>query len=107
MGCCTRTTSRKEKTVWLEGTGVEGELVVTGTAGDPVGAFLRLEFVHEELTVGGKPVVMDATDASVQRNGKWLCALHTESVAGDPFGRDRTERNAITPSLADRIDRPR
>ena len=25
----------------------------------------------------------------MRRNGKWLCALHTESVAGDPFGRDR------------------
>jgi hypothetical protein len=23
------------------------------------------------------------------RNGRWLCALHTQSIAGDPFGRDR------------------
>jgi len=53
--------------------------------------------VHEELTVGSKPVIIDAADAStyVRRNGKWLCALHTESVAGDPFDRDRTERNAL------------
>lgn len=48
--------------------------------------------VHEELTVDGKPVTLDAADSSiwVRRNGRWLCALHTESIAGDPFGRDRT-----------------
>lgn len=47
--------------------------------------------VHEELTVDGKPLTLDAADAStwVRRNGRWLCALHTESIAGDPFGRDR------------------
>jgi hypothetical protein len=48
--------------------------------------------VHEELTVEGKPVALDATDSStwVRRNGQWRCALHTEAIAGDPFGRDRT-----------------
>jgi hypothetical protein len=47
--------------------------------------------VHEELTVDGKPVSLDAADAStwVRRNGRWVCALHTESLKGDPFGRDR------------------
>jgi uncharacterized protein (TIGR02246 family) len=47
--------------------------------------------VHEELTVGGKPVTLDAADSStwVRRNGRWLCALHTEAILGDPFGRDR------------------
>jgi uncharacterized protein (TIGR02246 family) len=47
--------------------------------------------VHEELTVDGKPVQIDAADAStwVRRDGRWLCALHTEAIAGDPFGRDR------------------
>lgn len=47
--------------------------------------------VHEELTVDGKPVKLDAADAStwVRRDGRWRCALHTESIAGDPFGRDR------------------
>src|SRR5262245_8759205 len=41
--------------------------------------------VHEELTVDGKPVSLDASDAStwVRREGRWLCALHTESLAGD------------------------
>ena len=47
--------------------------------------------VHEELTVDGKPLTLDAADAStwVRRDGRWVCALHTESIAGDPFGRDR------------------
>jgi hypothetical protein len=47
--------------------------------------------VHEELTVEGRPVALDAADAStwVRRGGRWVCALHTESIAGDPFGRDR------------------
>ena len=50
--------------------------------------------VHEDLTVDGERLTMDAADAStwVRRNGKWLCALHTESVAGDPYGRDRKSR---------------
>jgi hypothetical protein len=47
--------------------------------------------VREELTVDGKPVKLEAADAStwVRRDGRWVCALHTESIAGDPFGRDR------------------
>lgn len=48
--------------------------------------------VHEDMTVDGKTVKMDAADSSVwvRRDGRWLCALHTESLKGDPFGRDRT-----------------
>ena len=47
--------------------------------------------VHEGLTVEGKPVTLDAADSStwVRRDGRWVCALHTEALAGDPFGRDR------------------
>lgn len=47
--------------------------------------------VHEELTVDGKPVTLEAADSSIwaRRNGGWLCAAHTEAIAGDPFGRDR------------------
>ncbi len=54
--------------------------------------------VHEELTVEGKPVTLDAADAStwVRRNGRWLCALHTESLKGDPFGRDRLPGKGTT-----------
>lgn len=47
--------------------------------------------VHEELTVDGKSVTLDAADSStwVRRDGRWVCALHTEAITGDPFGRDR------------------
>ena len=47
--------------------------------------------VRERLTVDGKPVVLEAADSStwVRRGGRWVCALHTEAIAGDPFGRDR------------------
>ncbi len=45
--------------------------------------------VWENLTVEGKPVEFEAADAStwVRRDGSWVCSLHTESIAGDPFGR--------------------
>jgi hypothetical protein len=47
--------------------------------------------VSEKLTVDGKPVTLEAADAStwVKRDSRWVCALHTESILGDPFGRDR------------------
>ena len=47
--------------------------------------------VHEDLTVDGKPVSLDAADAStwIRKNGSWVCSMHTESLAGDPYGRDR------------------
>ena len=47
--------------------------------------------VKEKLTVDDKPVNLEANDASVwiRKNGEWLCAMHTESLAGDPFGRDK------------------
>ena len=47
--------------------------------------------VREKLTVEGQPVTIEAADASVwvRRDGRWLCAMHTESLAGDPYGRDR------------------
>ena len=47
--------------------------------------------VHEEFTMDGKPLVLDALDSStwVRRNGRWLCAMHCEALKGDPFGRDR------------------
>jgi hypothetical protein len=50
--------------------------------------------VREELTVDGKELTLEAADAStwVRRGGHWVCALHTESVLGDPFGRDRSGR---------------
>lgn len=47
--------------------------------------------VKEKLTVDGQKLTMEAADAStwIRHDGKWLCTLHTESVLGDPFGRDR------------------
>jgi uncharacterized protein DUF4440 len=47
--------------------------------------------VTEDLTVEGEPVTLEAFDSSLwrRREGRWVCSLHTESIAGDPFGRDR------------------
>ena len=47
--------------------------------------------VTEQLTVDGKPVSLTAFDTSLWRreDGRWTCSLHTESLAGDPFGRDK------------------
>jgi len=45
--------------------------------------------VQEDLVVDGKPTTLEAYDSSVwvRRDGKWVCALHTETLAGDPYGR--------------------
>ena len=47
--------------------------------------------VREDLILDGKTLVLEAADAStwVRRNGAWVCALHTEAVLGDAYGRDR------------------
>jgi uncharacterized protein (TIGR02246 family) len=47
--------------------------------------------VDEDLTVEGSKVKLKAAETStwVKQDGKWLCASHTESILGDPFGRDR------------------
>jgi uncharacterized protein (TIGR02246 family) len=47
--------------------------------------------VNERVTVDGKTLPVEANDSSVwvRRDGAWRCALHTESLAGDPYGRDR------------------
>ncbi|HEY8072766.1 MAG TPA: nuclear transport factor 2 family protein [Labilithrix sp.] len=47
--------------------------------------------VHEELEVEGKRISLDAADSSVwvKSDGGWRCAVHTEALRGDPFGRDR------------------
>ncbi|HLO96395.1 MAG TPA: nuclear transport factor 2 family protein [Burkholderiaceae bacterium] len=45
--------------------------------------------VRETLELEGQTLKLEAFDASVwvRREGQWTCALHTESLAGDPFGR--------------------
>jgi ketosteroid isomerase-like protein len=47
--------------------------------------------VKELLTVDGKSLTVEAADSStwVRREGNWMCALHTEALLGDPFGRDK------------------
>ena len=50
--------------------------------------------VHEDVIVDGEPLSFDAADSStwIRRDGQWICTLHTESVLGDPFARDRKSR---------------
>jgi uncharacterized protein (TIGR02246 family) len=45
--------------------------------------------ITEKLEVDDEHVTLEAADTStwVRRDGRWLCALHTESPKGDPFGR--------------------
>jgi len=47
--------------------------------------------VSEDIVYEGQALKFDAHDSSVwvRRDGEWRCALHTESIAGDPFGRDK------------------
>ncbi|HRD27283.1 MAG TPA: nuclear transport factor 2 family protein [Caulobacter sp.] len=47
--------------------------------------------IRESLTVDGEAVTLEAADASVwvRRDGRWRCAMHTETPTGDPYGRDR------------------
>lgn len=53
--------------------------------------------VHEDVTMNGKPMSMDAHEASVwvRRDGEWRCALHVESLAGDDSSQT-SERSAGT-----------
>jgi hypothetical protein len=47
--------------------------------------------VNEEMVVDGETTVLEAFDTSVwvRRDGGWVCAAHTETIAGDPYGRSR------------------
>ena len=72
----------------LEAFDVRGDMQVR-MLGDDVAIVAYL--IHEDLIVDGQPLSLDAADSStwVRRDGRWLCALHSEALAGDPFGRDR------------------
>lgn len=50
--------------------------------------------VYEDLVVDGRPESLEAYDTSVwvRRGDKWLCAMHTETLKGDPFGRTHLDR---------------
>lgn len=52
--------------------------------------------VSERIVVEGKTLQFDANDSSVwvRRDGEWRCALHTESLAGDPYGRDKQPKKS-------------
>jgi uncharacterized protein (TIGR02246 family) len=56
--------------------------------------------VNERVVVDGETLPIEANDSSVwvRRDGEWRCALHTESLAGDPFGRDRRTRGQAHPA---------
>lgn len=45
--------------------------------------------VKEDLVVDGENLKLKAFDSSVwvRRDGQWVCVVHTESIAGDPYGR--------------------
>ena len=49
--------------------------------------------VNEHVLIEGQTLPIEANDSSVwvRRDGEWRCALHTESLAGDPYGRDRNQ----------------
>jgi uncharacterized protein (TIGR02246 family) len=61
--------------------------------------------VHEELTVDGRRVSLDALDSStwVRRDGAWRCALHTEALKGDPYGRDKGREHPEPDELAESV----
>jgi hypothetical protein len=45
--------------------------------------------VKEGLVVDGQNLDLEVFDSSiwVRRDGQWVCVVHTESIAGDPYGR--------------------
>lgn len=47
--------------------------------------------VSEDFTLDGKPLHLEAVDAStwIRRDGRWACAQHAEAIQGDPWGRDK------------------
>ena len=47
--------------------------------------------VRQEIAVDGRLLKLQASDTStwVRRDGRWWCVMHTEALAGDPYGRDR------------------
>jgi hypothetical protein len=66
----------------------EGSLQVRMLADGMAGVAYK---VIEHLLVEGQVLSLEANDASVwlREYGEWKCAIHTETLSGDPFGRDR------------------
>jgi hypothetical protein len=79
-----------ENATWtIDAFEIVGDLEVRQVADDTA---IVAYTVHEEVTVDGQQVGFDAAETStwVRRDGRWICVAHTESIAGDPFGRDRS-----------------
>lgn len=57
------------------------------------GAAVAIYKVHEEMEVEGQAITLDAVDSStwVRQGDGWVCVMHTESLLGDPYGRDRAK----------------
>ena len=56
--------------------------------GDDVGILAYT--IHEVMSVDGQRTEFDAAQSSTwtKRDGKWVCAMHAESISGDPYGRN-------------------
>ena len=65
----------------------------TGVQVKPLGPDNAIVAYHvtEDLEVDGEMLTLEANDSTVwtRNGGKWVAVLHTESLAGDPFGRDK------------------
>lgn len=48
--------------------------------------------VEQKIVVDGRSQILYAYNTSVwvRRVGRWVCAMHAETLAGDRFGRDHT-----------------
>ncbi|MET0182917.1 MAG: nuclear transport factor 2 family protein [Caulobacterales bacterium] len=46
--------------------------------------------ITQDMTVDGKPLKLEAADTStwIKHGGAWHCAQHSESIIGDPYGRN-------------------
>ena len=53
--------------------------------------------VTENLTVEGTQLTLKAAETSawLLKDGEWKCVLHTESLLGDPFGRDKVAAKPV------------
>lgn len=50
--------------------------------------------LRESVEVEGEFLKLNLAESSTwrRRDGRWVCSLHTETIAGDPFGRDRIHK---------------
>jgi hypothetical protein len=73
-------------------TGAQGAMLLDHRTSAPTADVVNVVYtVTENMVVDGKPLTLKAADASTwaRQDDRWVCVLHTESILGDPFGRDR------------------